>query len=271
VTQSLRGKGLSLKPDGKKVIQLTKSGIILIGLISLFLMLTGCASRWQMDKMKNQVDLQTESNQRLEERTAEMDSLLKEQIDLINRLRADLAAILGGMDQRMEVVESKLEDLGQRFPELSRKMEMVKQSLSPVGDTGKVDTSSVKVNVDPQKLYDASYLDLTKGSYDLAVTGFTNYLKYFPETDLAGNAQYWLGECYYAKKNFTRSAIEFHKVLENYSTGAKVPSALYKLGLSLIELKSTNQAEKYLNELMEKYPNTQEAKLAQEKLKKIKK
>ena len=251
---------------------MTKSGIILTGLISLALIFTGCASRWQMDDLKDQVDLLTESNQRLEERTAEMDSLLREQIDLSNRLRADLATILGGMDQRMEIVESKLEDLGQRFPELSRKMEIVKQSLSPAGDTGKAsDTSSAKVNVDPQKLYDASYLDLTKGNYDLAITGFTNYLKYFPETELAGNAQYWLGECYYAKKNFTRAAIEFHKVLENYSSSAKVPSALYKLGLSLIELKSTNQAEKYLNELMEKYPNTQEAKLAEQKLKKLKK
>jgi tol-pal system protein YbgF len=264
-------EGFGFKPVGKKVSQLTKSGIILLAFISLSLIFAGCASRWQMDSVKDQVDSLAESNQRLEERTAEMDSLLKEQIDLTNRLRADLATILGGMDQRMEVVESKLEDLGQRFPELSRKMEMVKQSLSPA-DTGKAsDTSGVKVNVDPQKLYDASYLDLTKGNYDLAITGFTNYLKYFPETELAGNAQYWLGECYYAKKNFTRAAIEFHKVLENYSTGAKVPSALYKLGLSLIELKSTNQAEKYLNELMQKYPDTQEAKLAEQKLKKIKK
>jgi len=95
--------------------------------------------------------------------------------------------------------------------------------------------------------------------------------KYFPETEQAANAQYWLGECHYAKKNYTRSAIEFHKVLENYSTGAKVPSALYKLGLSLLELKSTEQAKKYLQELVDKYPNTQEAKLAEEKLKNTKK
>ncbi len=243
----------------------------LISLMAL-LFLSGCASRREIVKLKNQADYLEESNRRMDERTAGMDSLLKDQIELTNRLRADLATILGGLDQRMEVVESKLEDLGQRFPELSRKMEMVKQRLSESADSGSVsDTSSAKVNVDPQKLYDGAYLDLTKGSYDLAITGFTSYLKYFPETELAGNAQYWLGECYYAKKNYTRSAIEFHKVLENYSSGAKVPSALYKLGLSLIELKSTNQAEKYLNELMEKYPNTQEANLAEQKLKKIKK
>ncbi len=147
----------------------------------------------------------------------------------------------------------------------------MKREISTKRDTSSAsDTGAVVVNVDPKQLYDAAYLDLTKGSYDLAVTGFSNYLKYFPETEQAANAQYWLGECYYAKKNYTKAAIEFHKVLENYSTGAKVPSALYKLGLSLLELKSVGQAQKYLQELVDKYPNTQEAKLAGEKLKKIK-
>lgn len=245
--------------------------IIFIVFLSLLLVFFNCASRREIVKLKRQADYLEQSNKRMEERTAEMDSLLKEQVELTNRLRADLATILGGMDERMEIVESKLEDLGQRFPELSRKMELVKQKLSGSADSTSASDTSVKVNVDPQKLYETSYLDLTKGNYDLAITGFTNYLKYFPETEMAGNAQYWLGECYYAKKNYTRAAIEFHKVLENYSTGAKVPSALYKLGLSLLELKSAIQAEKYLQELIEKFPNTQEAKLAQEKLKKIKK
>jgi len=236
----------------------------------LLCVFSNCASRREIVKLKRQADYLEESHKRLEERTAEMDSLLKEQLEITNRLRADLATILGGMDERMEIVESKLEDLGQRFPELSRKMEMVKQKLSNSSDTGSVSDTSVKINVDPQKLYDASYLDLTKGNYDLAITGFSSYLKYFPETELAGNSQYWLGECYYAKKNYTRAAIEFHKVLENYSTGNKVPSALYKLGLSLLEIKSTDQANKYFEELISKYPNTQEAKLAQAKLKQIK-
>jgi tol-pal system protein YbgF len=253
-------------------MKLSKRPTFFLIFFLVLVIFSGCASRREIVRLKNQADYLEENSRRQEERTAEMDSLLKEQIDLTNRLRADLATILGGMDQRMEVVESKLEDLGQRFPELSRKMEMVKQRLSEGADsTNASDTSAIKVNVDQQKLYDGAYLDLTKGSYDLAITGFTSYLKYFPETELAGNAQYWLGECYYAKKNFTRSAIEFHKVLENYSTGAKVPSALYKLSLSLIELKSNNQAEKYLSELMDKYPNTQEAKLAEQKLQKIKK
>ncbi len=177
-----------------------------------------------------------------------------------------------GMDERMGIVESKLEDLGNRFPELSRKMEQVKREISTKKDTGAVsDTSEVMVNVDPKRLYDAAYLDLTKGNYDLAITGFSNYLKYFPETEQAGDAQYWLGECYYAKKNYTRAAIEFHKVLENYSAQTKVPSALYKLGLSLLELKSVGQAKKYFSELVDKYPNTQEAQLAEEKLKKLRK
>jgi tol-pal system protein YbgF len=244
---------------------------LIVSFSLLVVFFSGCASRREIVRLKNQADFLEKSNERLEDRTAKLDSLIREQIELSNRLRADLATILGGMDERMEIVESKLEDLGHRFPELSRKMEQVKKEISTQRDTSKVSDTSTVINVDPEQLYDAAYLDLTKGKYDLAITGFSNYLKYFPETEQAANAQYWLGECYYAKKNHTRAAIEFHKVLENYSTGTKVPSALYKLGLSLLELKSTGQAKKYLQELIDNYPNTQEAKLAQEKLENIKK
>jgi tol-pal system protein YbgF len=248
---------------------------IRLQLIASFLLalviLSGCASRREIVKLKNQADFLEQSNKRLERQTALLDSLIREEMELTNRLRADLATTLTGMDERMEIVESKLEDLGHRFPELSRKMEQVKREIATKQDTGTVsDTITPFVNVDAKQLYDAAYLDLTKGNYDLAITGFTNYLKYFPETEQAANAQYWLGECYYQKKNYTRAAIEFHKVLETYSTGTKVPSALYKLGLSLLELKS-NQANKYFEELVNNYPNTQEAKLAEEKLEQIKK
>ena len=246
--------------------------LVFVSLLLVTLAFSGCATRREIVRLKNQADFLQESNQRLEERSARLDSLLEEQIELTNRLRADLATTLSGMDERMGIVESKLEDLGHRFPELSRKMEQVKREISTTKqDTASAaDTSSVMVNVDPKQLYDAAYLDLTKGNYDVAINGFSNYLKYFPETEQAANAQYWLGECYYAKKNYTKAAIEFHRVLEDYSTGTKVPSALYKLGLSLLELKSVGQAEKYLQELVDKYPNTQEANLAREKLEKIK-
>jgi tol-pal system protein YbgF len=244
---------------------------LIIALPLVMLLFSGCATRREIVRLKNQADFLENSNRRLEERTARLDSLLREQIESSNRLRADLSTTLSEMDERMGIVESNLVDLGDRFPELSRKVEQVKREMSTKKDsTAASDSGGVKVNVDPKQLYDAAYLDLTKGNYDVAITGFSNYLKYFPETEQAANAQYWLGECYYAKKNYTKAAIEFHKVLEDYSTGTKVPSALYKLGLSLIELKSVGQAEKYLQELVDKYPHTQEAKLASEKLKKIK-
>ncbi len=246
--------------------------LLIVSFLLLVMLYSGCASRREIVRLKNQADFLEQSNRRLEERTARLDSLLREQIELTSRMRADLASTLGGMDERMGIVESKLEDLSHRFPELTRKMEQVKREISTRKDTGSVsDTSTVMFNVDPKQLYDAAYLDLTKGSYDLAITGFANYLKYFPETEQASNAQYWLGECYYAKKNHTKAAIEFHKVLEDYSTGAKVPSALYKLGLSLLELKSVQQAKKYLQELVDKYPGTQEAELAKQKLKDLEK
>jgi tol-pal system protein YbgF len=238
--------------------------------LAFLLLLSGCASRWQIEGLKKQVDSLEKSNRRLEDRTAQLDSLLREQMELTSRLRADLSSTLGGMDERMGIVESKLEDIGHRFPDLYQKIDLVKQQVSRRDTAETSDTTKALIDVDPKQVYDAAYLDLTKGKYDLAITGFSNYLKYFPETEQADNAQYWLGECYYAKKNYTKAAIEFHQVLEDYSTGDKVPSALYKLGLSLLEIKSVGQANKYFQELVDKYPNTEEAKLAKEKLKKNK-
>ena len=134
----------------------------------------------------------------------------------------------------------------------------------PVQEPVYSDSLPRESQVDPQELYDRAYLDLTKGNYDLAITRFSNYVRSFPETEQASNAQYWLGDCYYAKENYTRAAIEFHKILENYSTSARVPSALYNLVRSLVELGSDEQAERYRRELMEKYPNTKEAKWVEE-------
>jgi outer membrane murein-binding lipoprotein Lpp len=75
-----------------------------LSILLFFLLFSGCASRWQIDGLKKQVDSLERSNRRLEDRTAQLDSLLREQMELTNRLRADLASTLGEMDERMGIV-----------------------------------------------------------------------------------------------------------------------------------------------------------------------
>jgi tol-pal system protein YbgF len=119
---------------------------------------------------------------------------------------------------------------------------------------------------DAKRLYDQAYKDLTRGNYSLALLGFREFLRRSPASDLADNAQYWIGECYYAQRDYTPAIQEFLKVQENYPQGDKVPAALLKTGYSFLALEDRASARRYLNQVVEQFPNSEEAVSARNKL-----
>lgn len=242
--------------------------IFILLLLFVFLFgFEGCASRQEIVKLKQQADYLEQSNYKMGKTIAQLDSLIREQLKQTRSLKADMNSSFEEISQRMDILENKLEEPKRSFYKVSSEKEGV---ILP--DTGKKeiksDTTKLAVNLNPEKLYKSAYLDLTKGNYDLAIVGFSDYLKYFPEADLTPNAQYWIGECYFVKGDFTRAVVEFLKVLEKYPTSDKIPSTLYKLGLSYSELKENKTAKEYLDKLIKEYPQSQEAKLAKERQKK---
>ena len=119
---------------------------------------------------------------------------------------------------------------------------------------------------DPLKLYRAAYEGLRAGHHDEAARGFRDFLKRFPSHDLADNAQYWLGECFYDRKLYVEAAPEFRAVVSRYPLGNKAPDALLKLGYCLLALGDGQQGRAALNELIEHYPKTEAWQLARKKL-----
>ena len=101
---------------------------------------------------------------------------------------------------------------------------------------------------------------------NLAREAFQTYLRYFSDTEVADNAQYWIGECSYATGDFAGAIPEFQKVVQNYPKADKVPSALLKIGLSYSRLKNSAEATKYYRMLVQKYPKSSEAAAARERL-----
>jgi TolA-binding protein len=132
----------------------------------------------------------------------------------------------------------------------------------------------------PEDMYQAAYIDFSKGSYPLAITGLREFLRRYPEHPLAGNAQYWIGEAQLgvargqtnsgqadrATQSLEQAVQEFRKVIANYPRSAKAPAALYKEGLTLIELKQPAVAQARLQYLVENFPQAAEASLAKEQL-----
>jgi len=234
-------------------------------IISILLILCGCASRQEIVRFKEQLNYLEESNNRLEERNARLDSLLAAQNDLMQTLRADFKSSLTEIDERLSASENKLDDLSYFFSQSLKKLEAPRPN--PQVDTvSKKNSNPPSIQVSPRELYETAYLDLTKGKYDLAISGFAEFLKNFPNSELADNSQYWLAQSYYAKGDFAAAIPQYKKLTEVYPHSDKISDSLYKLGLCYQAIKNSAQANKYFKEVVEKYPSSTEAKLAREKL-----
>jgi len=134
--------------------------------------------------------------------------------------------------------------------------------------------------VQAQDLYQAAYIDFSKGSYPLAIAGFREFLRRYPDDELAGSAQYWIGEAHFsiarghvnggkadqATPELERAVQEFRKVVANYPRSDKAPAALYKEALALIDLKQPRLAQQRLQYLIDNFPQAEETPLARERM-----
>ena len=121
----------------------------------------------------------------------------------------------------------------------------------------------------PQEAYSVAYNDYLKGNYDLAVESFKLYRKQFPESPLADNALYWIGECRYSQRKFEEAIDAFDELILKYPQGDKAAAAYLKKGLSFIELGRKPEALASLRLLVAKYPLEEEARIAQDKIREL--
>jgi tol-pal system protein YbgF len=112
----------------------------------------------------------------------------------------------------------------------------------------------------------SAYADYTKGNYELALMGFSDFLKARPDSALASDAQYWIGECLYSQGKFKEAVDAFDQVPSRYPGAQRVPAALLKKGLSQIQTGQTTQGVSTLQKLIETQPQSEEARLASERL-----
>jgi len=103
----------------------------------------------------------------------------------------------------------------------------------------------------------------------LAVQEFEDYVKYYPSTDLAGNAYYYLADMEYRQGNFQQAAKDYGEVVQNFPTGNKAAAAQLKKGFSLIELGQKNEGVSELRKVIQRYPRSSEALQARERLRKL--
>jgi tol-pal system protein YbgF len=120
-----------------------------------------------------------------------------------------------------------------------------------------------------QERYVAAKQAFDQGDFEASRSAFEAIIKDFPKSEHADNAQFWIGEIYYREKWYEKAILEYQKVIENYPKGNKVPASLLKQGFAFISLGDKANARLILKELSQKYPDSNEGKIALQKLKEL--
>jgi len=126
--------------------------------------------------------------------------------------------------------------------------------------------------IDPAKeeaAYQNAFNLLKAGRYDQATVAFRDFLRDYQGGSLADNAQYWLGEAYYVTRQFEPALKEFQVLVQQYPDSQKLTHAMLKIGYIYDELGKTAEAEATLQTLADRYPHTTAARLARERLQKL--
>ena len=194
-----------------------------------------------------------------------------------------------GLSDNLEEIKSRLGKLNQQIVDLQSAVQSIDAKVSgtapastapgvtttPTGAANTVPSSTVPASgatgpaPSADMLYSDGLRDITSGKYDLARQEFHDYLKYYGTTDLASNAQFYLGEIAFAQKLYQDAVAEYDKVLTGYPKSFKLEPAHLKKGLALINLGQKNSGVRELREVIRRYPGTDEDRRAREELKKL--
>ncbi|URL59104.1 tol-pal system protein YbgF [Luteibacter flocculans] len=143
------------------------------------------------------------------------------------------------------------------------------QTSTPAAAAASEAPAGQPASADQQAAYDASFKSLRAGDYVTASRGFRDFLVKYPDSPLAPNAYYWLGESYYVTMNYPVAIEAFQRLVKQYPQSDKVSDGLLKVGYCQIELKQQDAAIATLKQVAAKYPGTKAAGLAQERLRRL--
>ena len=253
--------------------------------------------------LQGQKDLQTQMTQ---DHTIQK-TLIEQSADNVNKLGSTMSSLeksvqdvqansgarldtmstqVQGLSDNLEEIKSRLGKLNQQLVDLQNSVQSIDARLAggnptgapsgaapsakPAADAGSPapsGTSGPPVSADT--LYTNGLRDIQTAKYELARSEFQDYLKYYGETELASNAQFYLGEIAYAQRQYDQAATEYEKVLTRYPKSFKLAPARLKRGMALLELNQKTAGVKELREVVKRYPGTEEERRARAKLKEL--
>lgn len=260
------------------------------------------AQKKEIIEMQRDIALLTQSQRELQrsldEKHAVLKTLLEQSLDAINRLQLTMGTLEKNVQDvqantgaRMDTLSTQVQALADNLEEVKVRMGRLQQQMVEAQGTiqsldarlaggtplagGPSASNQPTTNPpsspppSPDVLYSNALRDLNSGKYDLARQEFLDYLRYYPDTDLASNAQFYLGEIFYAEKKYREAIGEYDKVLNNYPRSFKFAAARLKKALALLELGQRSSGVQELREVVRRHPGTEEERRARAKLREL--
>ncbi|HXG56614.1 MAG TPA: tol-pal system protein YbgF [Vicinamibacterales bacterium] len=267
---------------------------LIVSIVAVSLSLVGRPA-WAADKTHQQMMAEIRMLQEQQQQLAQMlgglaDTLktvttrIDDQAASSRKASADQKLLIDGIAEGVRILREKADDTNVRLSSMTQEMETIRQTIASI-QAAPSPAAGVSAAVDPgtgaalpvtppapvpmvsaDKAYTAAFNDYSGGQYDLAVEGFNFYLKTFPRSDRADDAQLNIGNSYYAQGNYREAVTAFQKVIANYAQADTVPAAYYKLGLSYEGLKQVELARRAYETVIKSHPNAMDAQLARQRL-----
>ena len=235
--------------------------------------LAGCAST-----PPEQDPVQIKLND-LDTRLARIERVVSNQslLELANQLEAlqgQVRSLRNDVDQLSNNLESGRKQQRDLYADLNQRVKSLEGregAMSPAGSASAAPQPGASPAADgpDQASYQAAFALLKDSQYDQAVGAFRRFLAAFPDSPLAENAQYWLGEAYYVNKAFPDALGAFQRVVERYPQSRKLPDALLKIGYCRYEMKQWDEAKQTLSQVAANYSDTPAGHLAQQRLERM--
>jgi tol-pal system protein YbgF len=230
----------------------------------------------------------------LDTQTAILRTLVEQANDNVNGMKVTVEELRKATQQNLAQNNNRLESMTTQIQALSESLEEAKVRIAKLseqvaqtqniiqtlnapppaaegtGGTGPGGETKPPASVpDADTLYKSGLSYFNGGQYQLAVQAFQEYLQYYGETDLASNAQFYIGESYYSQGNYSQAIEEYNKCLERYPRGNKLPAAQLKKGYALLAMDQQQAGVRELRSLIQRFPNSREAELARQRLRKL--
>ena len=246
------------------------------------LLLAGCLTSTQATRLQTDLNAVKQQIFQVQQDSAASKARLEE---LVGRLgasgqgsgQADLQATLQTLMDQMQAlseqlreVKAKMNGLTQEKPAGREKAGRVSPAVATSQPPAGPSTGSLQAASGPaEEAFNTAYADYSKGNYELAMMGFSDFIRTHPSHALAADAQYWIGECQFSQGKFADAVEAFDRTVTGYPDCDKAPAALLKKAIAQMESGQTSQAATTLQALLDSQPHSEEARLAAERLKQL--